>query len=127
MPYALGYNEIQQIIELVPTGNLTSENIRNGTDEFIALCAERDTNRILIDASDVETVSCLADFYDQPQWYAEGGLSRNARIALVMTKTIAAQEYIRFYDNVCYNRGWLIQLFETRDAAVEWLTSGESP
>jgi hypothetical protein len=86
---------------------------------------KHDANLVLIDASEVESVEHFTDFLDQPRRYDEGGISRKVHIGLVMTKKPEAQEAIRFYDNVCFNRGWAIQQFETRDAAIEWLTSLE--
>jgi hypothetical protein len=125
LSYNVKYNSTLRLIELVPAGTLTSEDIRHGTDELIALHLEHDANRVLIDASEVESVEHLIDFFDQPRRYDEGGVSRSIHIGLVMAKKIDAQEAIRFYDNVCFNRGWAIQQFETRDAALEWLTSLE--
>ncbi len=81
---------------------------------------------VLIDATDLESVASITDVYDLPRQYDNSGGSRSTRIALVSPRLPAAEKVTQFYDNVCNNRGWRVQPFDTRDEAVEWLTSNES-
>lgn len=124
MPYTISFNGNLKLIELVPSGALTSQQILDGTDEFIFLLEKHSATRILIDASAIESVESVIDFYDQPQQYEDGGMSRNVRIAIVIPAVPAAEKAIRFYEDVCVNRSWGVSSFEERNAAVKWLTSG---
>ena len=126
MPYDLKYNGNLRIIELVHTGILSGKDLQKCTEEGIALQMEHGVYAILIDTIDLESVANIADLYYLPRQYDEGKASRSTRIALVTPRDPAAQGFTQFYDNVCNNRGWRVQPFDTRDEAVEWLTSNES-
>lgn len=126
MPYAFNYNSTSRIIELVHSGNLSGEDLRKSTDEGILLQKEHGAYAVLIDATDLESVATVTGVYDLPRQYDEGGFKKETRIALVWPRLPAAKEAAQFYDNVCSNRGWTVQPFDTRDEAVAWLMSNES-
>jgi hypothetical protein len=126
MPSVVRHDKTLQLIEVVHTGTLTAKGLQESTDEGVALNVETGVNSILIDAAHLESAEYFLGVFDLPQQYAEGGLSRQACIALVMPKKTVARKIAQFYDDVCVNRGWTVKPFETRDAAVEWLTTFES-
>lgn len=121
------YNSETRIIDIVHSGTLTAEKINNATSEALALHIELGVNAVLLDASKLESVANLTDFFDLPKQYDQGGASRNVRIAQVMpeaNETIDLSEVVdtlQFYENVCNNRGWIVRTFYTRDEAIEWL------
>lgn len=78
---------------------------------------------VLVDAVDLESVDSVTDLYELPKQYIEEGVSRSTRIAMVMPRSETARKFIRFYENVCVNRGWTVQSFETRGEAEKWLAS----
>ena len=123
MPYDLKYNSTLQIIEIVHVGILSGKDILESTDEGILLQTEHGSNAILIDATGLETVASITDVFDLPRQYDDGAVSRATRFAVVRPKRQVAREMAQFYDNVCNNRGWRVKQFDTRDEAVEWLTS----
>ena len=125
MPSDVKYNSESQIIEVVHTGTVTPQNIVEVTSDAITLHKELGVNIFLIDASNLESVESVVDLYDLPDQYDDSGLSRAARIALVMPETTAAREAAKFYDNVCNNRGWEVRSFEKLGEANEWLTANE--
>ena len=126
MPYDLKYNSTLQIIEIVHTVILSARDIQESTDEGILSQREHGSNAILIDATDLESVASITDVFDLPGQYDDGELSRSTRFAVVRPKLRAARGLAQFYDNVCNNRGWRVNQFDTRDEAVEWLTSNDS-
>ena len=126
MPYDIKYNSALVAIELVLTGILSGEDLRRCTDEGINLEKKHDVYAMLINAIDLESAPPVTEVYDLPRQYDEGGFSRSNRLALVWPKFPEAKEVAQFYDNVCTNRGWRVQPFDTRDEAVAWLTSNES-
>lgn len=123
MSYDLKYNSDFRIIEIVLAGLLSAKDVRKCTEEALVLQKELGVYACLIDAIDLVSISSITDLYDLPDQYQDGGLSRLIRIAWVSPKLPAAREAMQFYDNVCNNRGWTVQPFETRDEAVEWLPS----
>ena len=125
MPSDVTYNSDFQIIEIMHTGMLTAENLEKTTSKAMALHKELGVNAVLIDTSHLKSVENLLDLYDLPKEYSEGGASRAVRIALVMPETSAARVDAQFYDDVCSNRGWVVQQFERRDVATDWLIANE--
>ena len=126
MPYDLKYNTALRAIELVYTGDLSGEDLRKSTDEGIILQNEHDVYAMLIDAFDLASAPSVTDIFDLPRQYEESGFNKVNRLALVWPRVPAAKSVAQFYDDVCNNRGWRVQPFETRDEAVAWLTSNES-
>ena len=125
MPSDIKYNSESQIVEIMHSGILTVQNLEKSTAEAMAMHKELGVTAFLIDASNLESVENLMDVYDLPEQYDESGLSRAARIAVVMPETTAAREAVQFYDNVCNNRGWEVRSFEKLGEANEWLTANE--
>ena len=119
------YNSKLQIIEIMHAGTLSVRNIEKTTSEAMALHKELGVNAVLIDTSNLKSVESLTSLYELPQQYDEGGASRAVRIALVMPETSAATEAMKFYDNVCNNRGWEVRPFEKLGEAIEWLTANK--
>jgi hypothetical protein len=126
MTYDIRYNSALRAVELVFTEILSAEDLRKCTDEGINLEKEHDVYAMLIDAADLESAPSVSDILDLPQQYEEGGFSRSNRLAFVWPRHPAAKVVAEFYDDVCNNRGWRVQPFDTRDEAVAWLTSSES-
>ena len=125
MPSDVKYNSKFQIIEITHTGTLTLRNIEKTTSEAMALHKELGVNAVLIDTSNLKSVESLTVLYDLPNQYDEGGVSRAVCIALVMPETSAATEAMKFYDNVCNNRGWEVRPFERLGEAIEWLMANK--
>lgn len=113
------------MIESVVTGVLSSDEIRSCTDEMIDLSLRHGVGAFLIDALNLASLSSAVDVYDIPDRYQKGGLSRSSRFALVLPEVRSAHEIATFYDNVCNNRGWSVQPFETRNDGIAWLTGQE--
>ena len=125
--YEVKLNATLPIIEIVHTGVLLSEDLRKATDEGVALHLESGVNRCLIDTSGLESVEAFLDLYELPDQYVEARVSRKMHIAIIMPKEGTAREAAQFYDDVCHNRGWLTRPFDSREEAVKWLMSKNTP
>lgn len=123
MPYEVKFDDNMGIVESTVTGALSSDEIRSCTDEIIDLSARHGVGEFLIDALALTSVASVVDLYDIPSRYQEGGLSRTCRFALVLPELRSAHQISSFYDNVCNNRGWSVQPFETRHQAIAWLAA----
>ena len=127
MPITIEYNDAMRIIEIVHLGILSGQEMRDSTTEAIILSKKHGVNNFLMDSTDAEGVESIVDIFELPEkQYFEEGVSRLSRAALVLPKSPDARQYSEFYKTVCTNRGWIVQLFETRVEAVDWLTSSYS-
>ena len=122
LPYNIGYNHSQRIIELIHKGSLSGEEIRIAADECIKLHFEHNARSILIDIEHIEKAPPLEDVIKLPSQYEEGGMSRATRIAIVVPNLPREEATAHFYVRFCRNRGWLVQKFETCENAIAWLT-----
>ena len=125
MPYKIGYNERQLRIDNIVSGNLSKTELERSTADGIALQHEHRCYNILVDAFRLESVDSVTDLYELPKQYSEQGVSRATRIALVLPELEKARKFVRFYENVCMNRGWTVRSFETQGEAEKWLSSSQ--
>jgi hypothetical protein len=63
----------------------------------------------------------LAGIYWLVHDYADLGLTRQARIALIQPPTPQASQVAQFYATVCNNRKYQAELFASQEAAEAWL------
>ena len=120
MPSVLKFNEKLHIIEIVHTGTISGDDLRAHTEDAVAFQKQHGAENVLIDTSKLEAME-IVSMYDLPRQYEGSGAPRAVRIALVKPQLKAAQKMTQFYDDVCNNRGWTVQQFDSRDEAVLWL------
>ena len=123
MAYTLEYNHTLKIIELIYTGQYTSQESRESTSKTIALGKEHSYPNTLVDAKEMEFVASLSDLLRLPDYqYPKEGASRKSRVAVLPPSNPKYDEAAHFYENACLNRGWQVRLFQNRDDAIQWLT-----
>ncbi len=74
--------------------------------------------RLLFDHRQTDVIAKFMRAYDRPIKYEEFGLDRSAKLAILLREV---DDDLKFYETVCNNRGWQVQLFTDYDAAVGWL------
>lgn len=121
MPWRVEYHEAQEIVEIAYWGRTDVTDIRDGTLEAIRLVKMHRVTRGLVDCLEQTKTAPVPDLYDLPKMYDEEGLTRRIRIAFIEPSTPQLHELAEFYENVCVNRGWQLESFIARDAAIAWL------
>ena len=128
MSWTIDYNHTLGIIEIVYVGFTSRLDIQEVTSKAIAMTEKEETLDVLIDAVEMDPAPSVIDIYKLPaEQYVSEGLSHQIRIALVEPNLPQAKEAARFYETVCVNRGWSVQLFSHRDEAIIWLTARARP
>jgi hypothetical protein len=122
MPYSLKINKEMQQIEVYFDGALSGKDLGVCTAAAAELQFKHSIYSVFINAGDLEFIESVTDIYDLPKQYVELGVSRSTRIAITMPKLESARSFIRFYENVCINRGWIVRTFETQGEAEKWLS-----
>ncbi len=122
MPWRLDTRDQDRIIEVVYEGTLAAPELRSATHRILSLMLEKKIDRVLLDCGDAHMEVPAVDVYDLPDVYSDRGISRQqVRAAVVIPKDGYKRELYEFYEDVCRNRGYFVKLFESRDAAWEWL------
>lgn len=120
MNWQMRYDENEQIIFIETNGVLEITSANYMRAEGAALIKEHKCMRLLLDHSGIvrDALSTM-DIYDLPRRYEEMGLTRQIKMALVIPREFV--ENLRFYETVCRNNGYSVQLFSDRNEALSWL------
>ncbi len=124
MPWRYEHNETSGIVEVFYTGNITAQDLRQSTSELIQLEKRDGLNRFLVDASamSLDADTSLIDILALPaRQYLDEEADRQGCVAVFAPEESNAIDAVRFYETACKNRGWLVQQFPAREAALRWL------
>ena len=106
---------------IIGTGKITDEDAKAQVLEGTRLLKQHQTTSVLIDYSEAWSEVSLSGAYGLPDYYGELGGPWHVRVAVVAPRTGYRIETYEFLELVCKNAGYDVRLFETREAAEEWL------
>ena len=123
MTWKVEYSDKLQIVVLTYSGETTGEDIKKAAVARIALGRQKGVTKYLIDTREVQTESLATfDIYDVPnEIYPNEHVDRASQIAIIRPKLPMARRMVKFFEDACVNRGWLVRTFADRDNAVKWL------
>jgi hypothetical protein len=102
---------------------VTIEEVRAATVEAIAIQAEKQSNRVVIDASDITGAPSLSEMLALVESYPKLEAPRQTRLAAVRPKVPDRHDVTGFFEVICQNRCYNAKGFGTREAAEEWVQS----
>ena len=93
--------------------------------ERIRIGKVQNVTRFLLDASKmIAPRSATMDVFKIPTIvYQEKEVDRATRIGVVAPTDRDSGWIVRFYEDLCYTRGWSIKICRDRQNAIDWLTS----
>ena len=124
MPWKLEITE-GGLLEVPFQGAFQAEELRDCTLAIVETAMEKGILRILLNCHEAHFNVPTVAVYQLPELYAAKGLSRKVRAAVVTPHDGYHLEIFEFYEDVCRNRGYFVQLFDDADAAREWLRSDD--
>jgi hypothetical protein len=123
MPWSVEYDSELGIVSVCYRGRVTDGDFREATVKAIGLAKANNTNRFLIDDSQYEGGATVLGLYDLSDLYEDLQVDRTSRGALILPSSgTEPGKDARFYETVCRNRGWNVQVFQEREKAIKWLT-----
>jgi hypothetical protein len=123
MPVKVDYVAETGIVVLNYTGKVTIQEVRGATVEAIAIQGEKQTNRVVIDASAITGAPSLMDMLALVESYPDLEAPRKTRLAAVRPKVPDRADITGFWEVVCQNRCYNAKGFHTSEAAEEWVRS----
>jgi hypothetical protein len=123
MSWEIQYVPEKETLVLAATGPLSDEEAKQLTGRAIALVQETQATRVLGDFRRMQSGPSLAAVYWLVNEYANRGVPRQTRIAVVHSRAPRAVELAQFYETVCYNRQYEAKSFDSNEAAEAWLHS----
>ena len=121
MPEHTKYVAEKGMVVITYTGKVTMKEVREATVKAIAIQGEKQTNRVLIDTSDMTAAPSLSEMWALVQSYPELEAPRRTRIAAVRPKVPDKEDVTGFYEVICQNRNYNAKGFHTREAAEKWV------
>jgi len=122
IPHTVKHDRRTGIAELAFHGPITRHDLRASTAECAGLQRKAGVRRFLIDANGWEVTASFFDLVALPEeQYVDEGFDPLSRIAVILPTSPKAVEAAQFYRTACANRGWNVQTFAGREAALEWL------
>lgn len=127
MPWHVKKNENLGFIEIVYTGALTKKDSDDSTAMALSLATGEGPHLFLSDLSGAHLKLSVNDLYTIPHQWEAARAGRNNSLAIIAPQKTVSPEDSQFFQDVIYNRGWDVRLFETRQAAIDWLTQNSPP
>ena len=124
MPWTMGFTDDGRILRVLIEGRLSASEAGEMTQKSVALAAQEQATRIMLDCSKAQLDVPILDVYGLPDLYASRGVSRRVHAAVLLPKDGYRREVYEFYEDVCRNRGYFVRLFEDEDEAWAWLREG---
>ena len=124
MGWEVKYMESEGIIEVTYFGHITRLDLEQAVKKRIEIQAETGSRLILSDSIRVESGPSTIDMFDLPdEVYPENNASRQSLIALVLPESPKPRELGKFYRLASQNRGWIVEEFDDKQSAIDWLKS----
>jgi len=119
MPYTIVANDSLQIIEISYRGTITGEDLQKAAIERIAASKSNSYYRCLANLSGSTLSASLLNIHNLPEvQFEEEAMNIETKIAIL---THNEDEMAEYFASVSRNRGWKVNTFTNRTAALEWL------
>lgn len=123
MPWTMRHAEGSQVLVIGYHGTITAEELEEANVRAMGELLELKVGKVLVDCSAARAEMPILDVYKLPDLYLAGNMSRMIRVAMILPRDGYKQEVYEFYEDVCRNRGFQVQLFADGEHAWEWLRS----
>lgn len=123
MGFKVAYNSNLNVIQIDLSGDVSLSDLNNAAKAYVTLSRDESCSNFLIDATHQTDSPSLSDLYNRPKFYYDQNFKRTTVVAYVMPHSPKARKAARFWETVCYNRGWQIQMFEKSQDAEKYIAS----
>lgn len=121
MPWKLESSDNDKLLTVKYQGDFAADELRRCTLEIVTALVAKGTLRLLLDCHDAHFDVPTVAVYQLPELYDQMGVSRQVHCAVVLPKDGYKKELFEFYEDVCRNRGYFVQLFPDAVSALAWL------
>ncbi len=120
MPCEYSYSEPSGVLSVRVWGEVTASTWREQVKKSIEQAQAHSCIRFLIDYRESDMKMSLVELFKRPAVYAELGMPREARIALIFKD---GHPDVNFIEAVAQNRFYNVKVFNSPETALSWLTS----
>lgn len=120
MPWHITYHPDLALVETYYAGKLPPHELREAVEATIAQGQRHDTVHFLGDCSNLEGGHSIVELYELAELISTLQPYR-FREAIILPQLKAVQRDVEFWETICANRGFIVRIFKTREAALAWL------
>jgi len=117
MPEKLTYSEKDQLITVLSTGVVTTDEVRHTIRELASISKEKNINKVIVDQLEATSFPINVPNFNLGSDAAY--LLKGMKIAIIPSEAIKYN--MEFFEQVAQARGGKIQVFESKDSAINWL------
>ena len=121
MPWRVEFARETGEVMVTGSGEIRDEDARAQVEKIIPLLKQSHAGSVLVNYSDALSEVSLSSLYGLPDYASELGAPWHIRVAVVLPRTRYRLESYQFFELVCQNAGYNVKLFETKEAAEQWL------
>jgi hypothetical protein len=121
MPWTIDHDPKLDVMVITVTGSMTLDEAKAVTRGVLASADEHPTERVLVDASELQGWMSPGQILEMIQDYGVASSQRNMRVGVVRPPLTSLHEDLRFYETASQNRGYAVRMFADSAAALEWL------
>jgi len=119
MPKHVRVHKDGGLLEIIYTGDVTSEDLADDRDLGERVCRKNGPQKVLVDCSKVHQAPSTTTLYDHGSCIARSPVLSQLKHALVVPEAVAKEAY--FLETISQNRGVSMRYFATRAEALKWL------
>jgi hypothetical protein len=121
MAWKLSYSAKSKLILLRYSGRIPLEEYDISAERAHRLAAAHDCARALVDVRHIEQVLQPIEISRFPLIFRCIGVPTFHKIAILVSKGKADSGSFHYYETVCQNHGYVVQLFQAVAPAKQWL------
>lgn len=121
MAWSINRSAEGRYIEVVFAGSVLSGELADAVRETLRQAVEHRLVRILADCTQLEGGHTFADLVEVIGEMRDRGLEGRYREAVLLPAKPQVVPLAEFWETACLNRGFIVQLFKDRTAALDWL------
>jgi hypothetical protein len=124
MSHTIIYNSESQAIELKVSGRFTSHDVKEIISELLQVAKENNCYFILNDFREAIVNLSTMKIYELPQIISDIAASMGLKIHHFQRAAVVVRDYdeFKFFENVTFNQGQNLKLFQDIDEAKKWLS-----
>ena len=121
MPWRICILENPTIIETAYIGQLSPAELTEAAERTLAAGREHGTNLFLGDCTGLTGGHSEVDLFWLAEWLTKQERPLGMREAVLLPQLPPASDNVKMWEMLGRNRGFSIQLFSVREAALAWL------
>lgn len=111
----------EDVVSAHHKGTYTAKQAQETTHHIINYLHENKCLSLLLHFEDAQMKLGLSDIFYLPRLYTKLEMSPTTKIAVVTEEYEKHQRVFDFYETVCYNVGYQVNIFEKTSDAQKWL------